>query len=954
MSTWSSSQASQAKSVTTEEEPKDISMVELLRWLEKTFPKEFEEKIKYMMTSDELHQWLEKNHPEEFKRLFPSRTKKGTANVAFVRSPSQTSAVLRALQKDWNNVYFPHSLVALQDLIRRYQLLDVSKYYAKTLVFVQSSGMGKSRLADAFGQCCPMINFILRESGTSGFPPPDEEILLFLRDPPPANIPGPISRQERSSDFLERRAAVAWNHALATALLQASFETFSTWVESQPFTMMTLEELAGGRHTEMATLEPTINAQDAKSQRPKIRIEFCDSVVKRARVIAQELISNWDWMGKFDDDRPSKVHHHQLEMAHSVHQPNPLNGLLNAAKNLMKILQQCRGTSKTGPLLVIVFDEASSLMRMRPSDEPNTGLYVALNRIISCLKKFRAWSFFLSTESLIGHLVPPKNIIRTGNYLIDTSARESLTETNTELMRFPPFVSFQLDIEDRRKMQNPILRKEELLKPLKTFAELKHMAQFGRPLWHAYANEGHDMIKLAKLKLIGGQQGGNYNASDRNHVFAALSFRLALDVCLQNPCTIPLTRTAVNSFMRVVISMDHETGVMDTVTPAEPVLARAAMEYLCAANWSRSIETLCEELLEKGLIEKGRKGELYARLVLILAHDWVRWARSIRLHRVPKFAPTFSVSHFLKALYARDHHDTIRKIPEQIHEARMNFTHFVPADEQITPEVIPALCRDLLRRSAAMQLSWNQETYDLLIPVYYGSEDEELDPSNYGVILVQVKNKKEATTPREIFQEDFKNISPETSNLGKSKAISSERKPTKFVFNQMTNPILFLLFDLGVVRSNQAHAPLVQVMRSESGLRPDLWAIHSRGYDYTVFGCLQYMNATDSSERFFASIKMGETLADQLSLRNKLFHMVREGFRYEEFEQEGRASAEWSEASVQEQGVDKVGKERGAVDIEAQEEEASNIRSKRKEVEIPQDTQDTQDNRFPKRPRKFL
>ncbi|KIX02497.1 uncharacterized protein Z518_08438 [Rhinocladiella mackenziei CBS 650.93] len=885
-------------------------MNELLEWVEEKYPKEYEENLKDKDIIEVL-QWLKKNHPEEYEKVLPSRAKKKTTNkkaASHVRTSFQTSAVLHALQKDWNSAYFPHSLVALRDLIRQYQLLDVNEYYANTLVFVQSSGMGKSRLADAFGQLCPMINFVLREPGTTGFPPPDGEILSFLRDKPPDNIPGPTNRQGASSDFVERRAAVVWNHTLATALLQASFETFNTWVESQPFTTMTLEELADSRHAEMATLEPAINAQDAKSQRSKIRIEFCDSVAKRARAIAQGLISSQDWTGKFDDDRPSKAHY-QLEMAHSVHRPNPLNGLLNAAENLMKILQQCRGTSDTGPLLVIVFDEASSLMRMRPSDEPNTGLYVALNRIISCLKKFRAWSFFLSTESLIGHLVPPNNIIRTGDYSRDRSARVSFTRP-AELMRFPPFVSLQLDIEDRRRMQNPILRKEELLKPLKTFAELGHMAQFGRPLWHAYAYEGHDMIKLAKLKLIGGQQGGNYNASNRNHVFAALSFRLSLDVCLQNPCTISLTRTAVNSFMRVVISMNHETGVMDTVTPSEPVLARAAMEYLCDANWSRSIQTLCQELLEKGLIEKGRKGELYARLVLILAHDWVRWARSIRLHRVPKFASTFTVSDFLKALYARDHHDSIRKIPEQIHKARMNFTHFIPADEQITPEVIPALCRDLLRRSAAMQLSWNQETYDLLIPVYYGSEDEEFDPSNYGVILVQVKNKKEATTPREIFQEDFKNISPETSNLGKSKAISSERKPTKFVFNQMTNPILFLLFDLGVVRSNRAYAPLVQVMHSESGLRPDLWAIHSRGHDYTVFGCLQ----------------------------NKSFHMVREGFRYEGFEQEGGA-------------VDKAGKERGVVDTEAQEEEASNTRSKRKEVEIPQDTQD---DRFPKRPRMFL
>jgi len=149
--------------------------------------------------------------------------------ASHTRTPSQISAVLRALQKDWNNTYFPHSLVALQDLVQQYQLLDVNQYYAKTLVFVQSSGMGKSRLADAFGQHCPMINFILRDSGTSGFPPPDDEILSFLREKPPSDIPGPTSQQGTSkgtsSDFLKRRAAVVWNHTLAAALLQASFET---------------------------------------------------------------------------------------------------------------------------------------------------------------------------------------------------------------------------------------------------------------------------------------------------------------------------------------------------------------------------------------------------------------------------------------------------------------------------------------------------------------------------------------------------------------------------------------------------------------------------------------------------------------------------------------------------------------------------------------------------------
>jgi hypothetical protein len=41
--------------------------------------------------------------------------------------------------------------------------------------------MGKSRLADAFGLECPMVNFVLREEGTLGYPPADSEVLSFMR-----------------------------------------------------------------------------------------------------------------------------------------------------------------------------------------------------------------------------------------------------------------------------------------------------------------------------------------------------------------------------------------------------------------------------------------------------------------------------------------------------------------------------------------------------------------------------------------------------------------------------------------------------------------------------------------------------------------------------------------------------------------------------------------------------
>jgi hypothetical protein len=92
------------------------------------------------------------------------------------------SPILRTLHENWTSDYLPESLHALQDMIRdnESKMGWNSPFYAKTLIFVQSSGMGKSRLADAFGKEYPMINFVLREEGTLGYPPADGEVLSFM------------------------------------------------------------------------------------------------------------------------------------------------------------------------------------------------------------------------------------------------------------------------------------------------------------------------------------------------------------------------------------------------------------------------------------------------------------------------------------------------------------------------------------------------------------------------------------------------------------------------------------------------------------------------------------------------------------------------------------------------------------------------------------------------------
>jgi hypothetical protein len=180
----------------------------------------------------------------------------------------------------------------------------------------------------------------------------------------------------------------------------------------------------------------------------------------------------------------------------------------------------------------------------------------------------------------VGAIVPPDDVERSRDYANDPSLRYPMPESETSLRRIPPFLALPLNLEDVEAMQGP----KELGKKLSDFGTQRHMAMFGRRLWYAYINNPQEMDALAKRKLIGGVRGGTYSHEDVHHVFAALSFRLSLDACMYNSKAVHLIKNAVNSHMRVVLAMDHSTGIMHTISPSEPIIAKAAMEYLCTGS----------------------------------------------------------------------------------------------------------------------------------------------------------------------------------------------------------------------------------------------------------------------------------------------------------------------------------------------------------------------------------
>ncbi|KAK2813657.1 hypothetical protein FQN50_000055 [Emmonsiellopsis sp. PD_5] len=831
------------------------------------------------------HLYGSNNHVEQFSSAY---------------SPAERA--IASLEEDFRMPYFPDALDTLHHTIRTYQSVDnTNSYYSKAIPFVQSSGMGKSRLADAFGQETPMISFVLRDENSTGYPLSDMEVVSFIRQQPTDNqrsnltsSPSSTSRRlqensslpvdsqqtpssaisNRSEEFPERKLKMIWNHSTAMGLLHACFEKFNDWVESQlSANPGSCEMLAAKRHDMMAPHTAGNNEGALAGTRSRPRIKFCQDVVARAEQIRDELVDSKEWRSLFNSEDASEVRKKLRDRDNK-----PVTNLQALAKSLTEKLDNSRYSTRL-PRLVLVFDEAATFFELDGEFGPSQGLYAAVNRIISLLRCLLIWFFFLSTESKIQYIPPTDVGGPSRNHAVDRSARWVTREKR--LVPIPPFLAFPLDVELRRRMEFCITRTEEMRKPFSAFTEIGHMAMYGRPLWMAYQKRSAALVEpLAMVKLIGGR--GKYDSDNVDHVFAALSFRLSLDVILHNPRAAALNKSAVDSHMRVVISMDPVSGAMDTITPSEPILAVAAMKHLCkSANWERSMATLCTELLEKGLVDKGTKGELFTRWILILTTDAIR---SRNLDSVPDIKVVFTVHDFLHNMYSRGHRKLIDEIDPQILRGKLNFSHFITTEEALYLSAVPGLCHELLRRGAAIQLPPHQQPYDQLIPYYCGQDHEPFDKSKCGVILVQNRNKFRSTSPELIFQESFTSVAPTVSKSASSKTYGkSLREGPYFVFNDFDKPILFLLFDLGVEQSYKSKIPAVQVHRSDK-TSPTVWTVHSRGHGPETFDCFAGMVCQDRVDNFFLATAPEKSMHDILSSRNRQYVKLDPEYRYPELE----------------------------------------------------------------------
>jgi len=297
-----------------------------------------------------------------------------------------------------------------------------------------------------------------------------------------------------------------------------------------------------------------------------------------------------------------------------------------------------------------------------------------------------------------------------------------------------------MDIGSKKAMLED--RDKELSKPLETFCTINHMVLFGRPLWSTYEHEDASTIQsLAIAKLLCNKE---FDATKAEHVLAVLSARVCLDPCLQNKASVRMTTDAVNSNLRLILRMDDEFGIIDTMSPSEPILSEAVAAIM--SNRKRYpehtwINTLVNSLLSPGVVDRGTCGELAARILCILARDHLLAAQDTT---ALGFARPFTVMAFLQSLFSDDVFDSIQKSLQpktvEIMGGTLNFTHFATTTTSLATATMLDLLSTLIREQTALQLRGGQTSWDLLIPVYMGDRAKKFDRTALTAILIQVKN----------------------------------------------------------------------------------------------------------------------------------------------------------------------------------------------------------------------
>ncbi|KAI9454622.1 hypothetical protein F5148DRAFT_424620 [Russula earlei] len=664
--------------------------------------------------------------------------------VKMVNNELNWEDLFKSTSRAWSSEYKGNLAVVLRLTIEDY-LSRQRTCYARLTTIMNSSGTGKSRMVDQLGMEVIAVPMCLRMED-EGYPPPDKG----LRDWLLAWTSGRTAVQKKLYGLAHSLFVVTLSK-LETIELEGEEPKSSRASSSKPKKRKTVID----RHKQLALAFHQLMTPGKSNQRNVYREAFYNDVIKFANEFTEKG-ENFN-----DNDEPD-----------GRHVLPQLGGLLEAGEKLCrfidehKILDSQEGPRR--PLIVLAFDEAH-LLTDQPDRQKDWSLFTELHQILREIKDLPIFSVFISTAGRFHKFSPEVRF--------DLSAR-AREPTNRPLN---PISEISFD-----DIAHPAIMDTRTIHDVVTTDWISHL---GRPLFGSYrdslpAAHRNDVrvIGYAKQKLLCGPTVLNNNP---NGVLACLSVRFALtfnmDVSARD-----VSFAQVERHMRLCIAATVGLEKLVTMAGSEPLLAEAAYDLMKETEMN-AVRHLANHS-DLNCVDRGRRGELVATLLIMQAFDA---ARAIRKKR------WVTVVDFMKALLPESNYEALlRSMPTswpESHEKQMPFKKVFEDyglwfNHVIKVESKRMISKDHLwkfvTRGAMILCATNQEGIDIVLPVFHTGR--KLGPDSMTAVVIQVKNARDhKTTLNESLFDAMDSVvksaifSTSSVDSESTNQVPSKRKPTE-------------------------------------------------------------------------------------------------------------------------------------------------------------------------------
>ncbi|QRV83604.1 hypothetical protein RhiJN_11620 [Ceratobasidium sp. AG-Ba] len=615
----------------------------------------------------------------------------------------------QATVKAWTAPYIGDAALLLRRTLDRMNSGRGDALYANYVPIVQSSGTGKSRAVDELAQQVFTLPFCLRqEYSDTGYPVADKDVGEILLGGGGALVPS-----NRTVAAVGMDQGVFLKH-----LFKAAHEDLS----AMP-TYSSQEALAKAFHSRL--------------RENNYRARFYERVCTKT---SQELKPSRTALSLAMERKGSKE---TLEY--------------EAAFELISLIRIKSGIPPTSKYeergvdggtgrkiwLCIYFDESHALTQkvIQPDSSQSRTAYQTLCWVLNRLRSLDLFTIFLSTQSHMSAYSPPKGLFWSERVINDTTpgVQAPICEMS--------FDNWSGGDQLAAPYQNT----------LQDVCKIAFMVRFGRPLFWSRYEAGDDDVKRTILsfarKKIAGNRTDKLNSEAE---LAVLMFRVGLSFD-KTRVGVPQTEAKlVRGHMISCHSIPQHREFIYAAASSEPILAEAAAQLMDINNiWEKLAGTLFG-LCNNGMIAKGERGELLARLLLTKAHDWVVYGlRSKDVLRPRRFTRPILLADFLEALVGKKNKDEIMKAKPNntrngptladspLGQAALNFTHWAKAADDCSVTDNGAWIA--LTRCMAWQCCDGQPEVDLVTPLMLPPEDAKLGPYTVSAIFWQIKNRATPT-----------------------------------------------------------------------------------------------------------------------------------------------------------------------------------------------------------------